>query len=104
MQFSEAYVAEDLVLRTANSLAREVGLDPVSPGAGAALRLLAAAGNAEELGVKLRELPYFLREKAGGSRRSGERPPITPPASRLLPPRPPARPIGRPVGGGLKSE
>jgi predicted O-methyltransferase YrrM len=46
VQFTEAYVAEDLVLRTARSLAREVGLDAVTPGAGAALRLLAAAGNA----------------------------------------------------------
>jgi predicted O-methyltransferase YrrM len=46
LQFAEAYVAEDLVLRTARSLAQEVGLDAVTPGAGAALRLLAAAGNA----------------------------------------------------------
>lgn len=46
VQFTEAYVAEDLVLRTARSLAHEVGLDAVTPGAGAALRLLAAAGNA----------------------------------------------------------
>ncbi|MET8256714.1 MULTISPECIES: O-methyltransferase [Micromonospora] len=44
--FAESYVTEDLVLRTARSLAREVGLDAVTPGAGAALRLLAAAGNA----------------------------------------------------------
>lgn len=34
------------MLHTARSLAREVGLDAVTPGAGAALRLLAAAGNA----------------------------------------------------------
>jgi predicted O-methyltransferase YrrM len=46
LQFTEAYVAEDLVLRTARSLAREVGLAAVTPGAGAALRLLAAAGSA----------------------------------------------------------
>ncbi|HEY0697691.1 MAG TPA: O-methyltransferase [Micromonospora sp.] len=46
LQFAESYVPEDLVLRTARSLAREVGLDAVGPGAGAALRLLAAAGNA----------------------------------------------------------
>ncbi len=46
MQFAEAYVAEDLVLRTARSLAQEVGLDAVTPGVGATLRLLAAAGNA----------------------------------------------------------
>ncbi|MEU5549409.1 MULTISPECIES: O-methyltransferase [unclassified Micromonospora] len=46
LQFAESYVTEDLVLRTARSLAREVGLDAVTPGAGAALRLLAAAGNA----------------------------------------------------------
>ncbi|MCX4474538.1 O-methyltransferase [Micromonospora sp. NBC_01655] len=46
LQFAESYVTEDLVLRTARSLAREVGLDAVTPGAGAALRLLAAAGSA----------------------------------------------------------
>ncbi|RKN43626.1 O-methyltransferase [Micromonospora endolithica] len=34
------------MLRTARSLAHEVGVDAVSAGAGAALRLLAAAGNA----------------------------------------------------------
>ncbi|WBB97653.1 MULTISPECIES: O-methyltransferase [unclassified Solwaraspora] len=34
------------MLRTARSLAEEVGLRPVSPDAGATLRLLAAAGNA----------------------------------------------------------
>jgi predicted O-methyltransferase YrrM len=49
VQFTEAYVAEDLVLRTARSLAHEVGLDAVTPGAGAALRLLAAAGNARSV-------------------------------------------------------
>nr|MDT0658266.1 O-methyltransferase [Micromonospora sp. DSM 115978] len=46
LQFTEAYVAEDVVLRTARSLAIEVGLSPITPGAGAALRLLAAAGSA----------------------------------------------------------
>ncbi|WP_091653903.1 O-methyltransferase [Micromonospora pallida] len=46
MQFAESYVAEDLVLRTARSLAEEVGVDAVTTGAGAALRLLAAAGSA----------------------------------------------------------
>jgi predicted O-methyltransferase YrrM len=46
LQFTETYVAEDLVLRTARSLAREVGLAAVTPGTGAALRLLAAAGSA----------------------------------------------------------
>ncbi|MFV2012196.1 MULTISPECIES: O-methyltransferase [unclassified Micromonospora] len=46
LQFVTGYAAEDLVLRTARSLAEEVGLRPVSPDAGATLRLLAAAGNA----------------------------------------------------------
>ncbi|WP_347403650.1 O-methyltransferase [Solwaraspora sp. WMMD406] len=41
-----AYATEDLVLRTARSLAEEVGLRAVSPDTGAALRLLAAAGSA----------------------------------------------------------
>ncbi|HET8659229.1 MAG TPA: O-methyltransferase [Micromonosporaceae bacterium] len=37
---------EDVVVQTARLMSAEVGLVPVSPGAGAALRLLAAAGNA----------------------------------------------------------
>ncbi|HEX5543579.1 MAG TPA: O-methyltransferase [Micromonospora sp.] len=45
-QFVEAYVAEDLVLQTARTLAHEVGLPAVSPAMGAALRLLAATVNA----------------------------------------------------------
>jgi predicted O-methyltransferase YrrM len=49
LQFAEAYVAEDLVLQTARSLAREVGLAAITPGAGAALRLLAAAGSARSV-------------------------------------------------------
>ncbi|GAB3144265.1 O-methyltransferase [Micromonospora sonneratiae] len=49
LQFTESYVAEDLVLRTARSLAHEVGLDAITPGAGATLRLLAAAGNARAI-------------------------------------------------------
>ena len=47
MQFAEAYAAEDVVLQTARSLADEVGLAAVAPGAGAVLRLLAAAGSAK---------------------------------------------------------
>jgi predicted O-methyltransferase YrrM len=39
-------VPEDRTLQVARSLALEVGLTPVQPGAGAALRLLAAAGGA----------------------------------------------------------
>ncbi|GGL92381.1 MULTISPECIES: O-methyltransferase [Micromonospora] len=46
VQLAESYVTEDLVLRTARRLAQEVGVDAVTPGAGAALRLLAAAGSA----------------------------------------------------------
>jgi predicted O-methyltransferase YrrM len=42
-------VPEDLILQTARSLAREVGLSPVTAGAGAALRLLAAAGGAKSV-------------------------------------------------------
>ena len=44
--FAESYVAEDLVLQTARSLAEEVGLDSVTAGAGAVLRLLATANGA----------------------------------------------------------
>ncbi|HEX5595680.1 MAG TPA: O-methyltransferase [Micromonosporaceae bacterium] len=42
----DSYVAEDLVLQTARSLAEEVGLQAVTPGVGATLRLLAATVNA----------------------------------------------------------
>jgi predicted O-methyltransferase YrrM len=45
-EFAEAYVPEDRILHVARSLAHEVGLVPVQPGAGAALRLLAAASGA----------------------------------------------------------
>jgi len=47
--FAEAYAAEDIVLRTARSLAHELGLTAVSPGAGSMLRLLAAAGSAKSV-------------------------------------------------------
>lgn len=49
MQFVEAYAAEDIVLRTARSLAREVGVTAVGASTGAVLRLLAAAGNAKAM-------------------------------------------------------
>ncbi|MCX5331541.1 MULTISPECIES: O-methyltransferase [unclassified Streptomyces] len=45
--FADAYVAEDEVLRWARDRAREAGLRSVSPGAGAALRLLAASVDAK---------------------------------------------------------
>lgn len=45
--FAEAYAAEDIVLETARTLARELGLIPVTQGAGSILRLLAAAGSAK---------------------------------------------------------
>lgn len=45
----EAFIPEDVILQTARALAREVGLIPVSPGAGAVLRLLAAAGGAKSV-------------------------------------------------------
>lgn len=44
--FTESFVPEDDVLADARAHARELGVTPVSPGVGAALRLLAAAGNA----------------------------------------------------------
>jgi predicted O-methyltransferase YrrM len=47
LNFAESYAAEDVVLQTARSLAHELGIVPVSPGAGAILRLLAAAGGAK---------------------------------------------------------
>lgn len=48
-EFIEGFVPEDLILQTARSLARELGLTPVTPGAGAVLRLLAAAGGAKSV-------------------------------------------------------
>jgi len=45
-EFAESYVPEDLIQQSARGLAHEVGLTAVSPGVGAALRLLAAAGSA----------------------------------------------------------
>src|SRR6266516_5068245 len=45
-EFAEAYVPEDRPIQVARSVAEEVGLVPVRPGAGATLRLLAAAGAA----------------------------------------------------------
>jgi predicted O-methyltransferase YrrM len=47
--FAEAYAAEDAVLEAARSFAGELGLIPVSPGTGAVLRLLAAAGSAKSV-------------------------------------------------------
>ncbi len=42
-EFVGSYAPEDLILQTARGLATEVGLVPVAPAAGAALRLLAGA-------------------------------------------------------------
>ncbi len=47
MAFADAFVAEDEALRWARDRAREAGLPSVSPGTGAALRLLAAAADAK---------------------------------------------------------
>lgn len=47
LAFAETYAAEDIVLQTARNLAHELGLSAVTPGAGAVLRLLAAAGSAK---------------------------------------------------------
>jgi predicted O-methyltransferase YrrM len=47
LAFAETYATEDIVLHTARSLAHELGLTAVTPGAGAVLRLLAAAGSAK---------------------------------------------------------
>jgi predicted O-methyltransferase YrrM len=45
--FVEGYVVEDPVLAAAREQAAELGITAVSPGAGAALRLVAAIGNAK---------------------------------------------------------
>ncbi|RZU50380.1 putative O-methyltransferase YrrM [Krasilnikovia cinnamomea] len=47
LSFAEAYATEDVVLQTARGLARELGIPCVTPGSGAVLRLLAAAGHAK---------------------------------------------------------
>jgi predicted O-methyltransferase YrrM len=49
LRFAETYVPEDPILATARSLAYEVGLPAISPGTGAALRLLAASGGAKAI-------------------------------------------------------
>jgi predicted O-methyltransferase YrrM len=43
-EFAEGYPPEDKLLQLARTLAHEVGVTPTQPGAGAALRMLAAAG------------------------------------------------------------
>jgi len=43
---AETYLAEDVVLQTARTLAHELGLAPIAPSTGAALRLFAAMVNA----------------------------------------------------------
>jgi len=48
-EFAESYVPEDTILQSGRQAAHEVGLTPVSPGAGAALRLLAAASHAKSV-------------------------------------------------------
>ncbi|HEY5135890.1 MAG TPA: O-methyltransferase [Candidatus Nanopelagicales bacterium] len=48
-EYSEAYVAEDDVLTAARVRATEVGCVPIHPGAGAALRLLAAVLDARHV-------------------------------------------------------
>src|SRR4051812_9331067 len=47
--FVESFVPEDAVLEGARASAEEVGLVPVTPAAGAALRLLAAASQARHV-------------------------------------------------------
>ncbi|MER7518664.1 class I SAM-dependent methyltransferase [Streptomyces sp. NPDC126499] len=47
LAFADAFVAEDEALRWARERAREAGLPSVSPGTGAALRLLAATADAK---------------------------------------------------------
>ena len=47
--FVEGYVTEDAVLAVARGQARELGVPTVTPGCGAALRLVAAAGNAKSV-------------------------------------------------------
>jgi len=47
--FAEAYAAEDLVVQTARSLAQELAITPITQGAGAVLRLLAAASSAKSV-------------------------------------------------------
>jgi predicted O-methyltransferase YrrM len=47
LDFVDGYVVEDVVLDAAREQAAELGIAAVSPGAGAALRLIAAIGNAK---------------------------------------------------------
>ncbi len=45
-EFAESFVPEDAVLTAARSRAGEIGVEPITPATGAALRLLAAAARA----------------------------------------------------------
>ena len=68
-EFAEAYVPEDRVIQVARSVAQEVGLVPIQPGAGAALRLLAAAGGARavvEIGTGTGVSGLWLRPRIAG--------------------------------------
>ncbi len=47
--YAEGFLPEDPVLRAARARAEEVGIGPVSPGAGAVLRFLAASVNARSV-------------------------------------------------------
>jgi predicted O-methyltransferase YrrM len=46
-EFAASFVPEDVILQTARGLAAEVGLSPITPAVGGALRLLAAASGAK---------------------------------------------------------
>jgi predicted O-methyltransferase YrrM len=70
-EYTEGYVPEDRTLQVARSLAQEIGLVPVAPGTGSALRLLAAAGGARavvEIGTGTGVSGLWL---LGGMRRDG---------------------------------
>ena len=98
--FAEAYAAEDIVLQTARSLAHELGLTAVSPGAGSVLRLLAAAGSAKavvEIGTgtgrqrRLAAARHARRRRADHDRRGERAPADRPPDLRRGRASPPSR-------------
>ena len=74
--FADAYVAEDEALHWARDRAQEAGLRPVSPGTGAALRLLAATADAKavaEIGTGHRRLRHPPAARHAGGRRADDR-------------------------------
>ena len=65
--YAETFVAEDELLAAARSRAEEVGVAPVGPGVGAALRFLASVLDARAVVDGLPESGWQRRQRAPGA-------------------------------------